>query len=82
MDLVAIVVGGHREAIFEKQYSKRAIPQLTGINIRREVVGNLSCPYQANVINTSETVSSKMGMSSGQFIATPVDLCRATLRAL
>lgn len=44
-----------------KQYSKKAIPQLTRITIQRADDLNFRCPYQANVINTFEIVNIRIG---------------------
>src|SRR5262245_47520912 len=43
-----------------KQYSKKAIPQLTRIAAIRELCLYFRCPYQANVMNTLDAISSKM----------------------
>lgn len=49
-----------------KQYSKKAIPQLMAIMPKRGrpssplTSRNFSCPYQANVMNALETISSSM----------------------
>jgi hypothetical protein len=51
-----------------KQYSTKAIPQLTGIKIHRDTVGNLSWPYQANVMNTLEIQRKTMGARAAQVI--------------
>ena len=46
-----------------RQYSKNAMPQLIGITIHSDVPGNLSCPYQAKVMNTFESSSSAIGVT-------------------
>ena len=48
-----------------KQYSTKAIPQLTSTTIHSGRSGNLSCPYQAKVMNTFEQNRSTMGATAG-----------------
>src|ERR1700730_3044554 len=43
-----------------KQYSKKAIPQLTKITFHKASLRYFKCPYQANVMKILETVSSSI----------------------
>src|SRR5882724_333897 len=43
-----------------KQYSKKAIPQLTKITFHKASLRYFKCPYQANVMKTLETVNRRM----------------------
>ena len=45
---------------------KKAMPQQAGMSTHRDAVGNLSCPYQANVMKMLETQSSKTGVTNVQ----------------
>jgi hypothetical protein len=44
------------------------MPQLTGTTIHSAVDGNLSWPYQANVIKTLEQHKSRIGAIKAQFM--------------
>ena len=52
-----------------RQYSKNAMPQLTGITIHSATPGKRNWPYHANVMNTFEQSSSIIGSTYAQLIA-------------
>src|SRR5579862_6076930 len=54
-----------------RQYSKKAMPQLTGMTSHSDALGNLSCPYQAKVMNTFEKHSRIIGATSDQVMRVP-----------
>ena len=57
-----------------RQYSKNAMPQLTGMTIHSATPGKRNWPYHANVMNTFEQSSSSIGSTYAQLIAAfPVD---------
>ena len=67
--LLPLGVGQLLRKSIGKQYSKKAIPQLTGITIHSAVAGNLSWPYQANVMNTLEQHRRMIGAIYGKVIS-------------
>jgi hypothetical protein len=51
-----------------KQYSKKAIPHPAKTSIQTGVAGKRSCPYQANVMKTLDTLNKTIGKIIGQFM--------------
>jgi hypothetical protein len=49
-----------------KQYSTKAIPQLTNITVTSGTDLNFRCPYQATVMNRFEQASRMIGATWGQ----------------
>src|SRR5262249_14695346 len=62
-----------------RQYSIKAMPQLTTIAIKSGVERNLRCPYQAKVMNRLEPISIRIGAIWGE-VSAGMTLCRRGAR--